>query len=124
MSHPDIHKLLHNIANVWVKAELTAFDEYYAQDFSADYYGHKIDLSQLHERLCYVKQHQTERRLDIHEILHEENKAAIQATWYANDSTEGNVVVKIAAFYEFDADWKVRHIQAYCNQHVDLKISS
>jgi hypothetical protein len=112
-------ELMHDICQVWVDCDQAAFEKYYSKSIQADYYGKKVNYQNMEQRLEYMRENQSERRLEIIDLIHQANKVAIRFHYHAIDSNDGVFDGELAGFYEFDDQQQIIKAWAFANQPVD-----
>lgn len=119
MTHKKIKQRLEQMAEVWIKCNRQLLEECYSANFLGEYYGKKVDYQNLANRLTYLKDQQSERKMTFDDIVIENNRAAIRFLWQAVDKDAGEITLSIAAFYTFDENFQAEEGWAFANHKVD-----
>ena len=115
----NIKELMHNISQVWVDCDKAAFEKYYSKSIQANYYGKKVNYQDMEQRLEYMRENQSERQLEIIDLICQDNKIAIRFHYQAVDRNDGVFNGELAGFYEFDHQQQIIKAWAFANQPID-----
>ena len=115
----DAKAFLQAIAGIWTEGNLDLIEKYYAKDFQANYYGNQINYGDLVHRLNYLKLHQRDRKLEIFDVLLDQNKIAARFHYYAVDDQEGVIDTDGLAIYYLNDGQKIFRAWSFADGHVD-----
>ncbi len=116
MNQQEAKNYILEIAHIWMHGQNDQLEKYYAQNFEGNYYGNLIKFPDLVQRLNYMNLHQSQRNIDLKDIIVDNSKIVIRFHYTAIDDIEGEIDTDTIAIYHLGNDNKIINAWAYADK--------
>jgi|GEM_PF-1402242 hypothetical protein len=119
MNNSEAAAILEKVAQIWEQGLANEIPNYYTKDIEGYYYGYDVTYDDILERVTYLNEHQTERKLTFKDIIAEGNRVAARMRWQSK-SDDGTIFDDdLLVIYHFTDDKKISKIWAASNTKID-----